>query len=129
MPYLQKMTYLTCDYLVVGGGAAGMAFVDELIHHSKDLTVVMVDRCLLNKKYTYSRYLPFHRRAKPGGHWVDAYEFVRLHQPAAYYGVNSRPLENSQASNRIFKTNISFENFSGWWGSRFGKQGPDPCLL
>ena len=23
-----------------------MAFVDELIHHSKDLTVVMVDRCL-----------------------------------------------------------------------------------
>ena len=40
------MTSLTCDYLVVGGGAAGMAFVDELIHHSKDLTVVMVDRCL-----------------------------------------------------------------------------------
>ena len=39
------MTSLTCDYLVVGGGAAGMAFVDELIHHSKDLTVVMVDRC------------------------------------------------------------------------------------
>ena len=39
------MTSLTCDYLVVGGGAAGMAFVDELINHSKDLTVVMVDRC------------------------------------------------------------------------------------
>ena len=39
------MTSLTCDYLVVGGGASGMAFVDELIHHSKDLTVVMVDRC------------------------------------------------------------------------------------
>ena len=39
------MTSLTCDYLVVGGGATGMAFVDELIHHSKDLTVVMVDRC------------------------------------------------------------------------------------
>ena len=43
------MTSLTCDYLVVGGGAAGMAFVDELIHHSKDHTVVMVDRCLLSK--------------------------------------------------------------------------------
>ena len=40
------VTSLTCDYLVVGGGATGMAFVDELIHHSKDLTVVMVDRCL-----------------------------------------------------------------------------------
>ena len=39
------MTPLTCDYLVVGGGATGMAFVDELIHHSRDLTVVMVDRC------------------------------------------------------------------------------------
>ena len=46
LPYLQKMTSLTCDYLVVGGGAAGMAFVDELIHQSKDITVVMVDRCL-----------------------------------------------------------------------------------
>ena len=33
------------------------------------------------------------RRAKPGGHWVDAYEFVRLHQPAAFYGVTSRRLE------------------------------------
>ena len=39
-----QMTSLTCDYLVVGGGASGMAFVDELIHHSKHLTVVMVDR-------------------------------------------------------------------------------------
>jgi hypothetical protein len=28
----------------------------------------------------------------PGGHWNDAYSFVRLHQPSAYYGVNSRKL-------------------------------------
>ena len=70
------MATLACDYLVVGGGASGLAFVDELIHRSKDLTVVLVDR-----------------RAKPGGHWVDAYEFVRLHQPAAMYGVSSRRLE------------------------------------
>jgi len=70
------MATLACDYLVVGGGASGLAFVDELIHRSKDLTVVLVDR-----------------RAKPGGHWVDAYEFVRLHQPAAFYGVSSRRLE------------------------------------
>jgi hypothetical protein len=27
-----------------------------------------------------------------GGHWVDAYPFVRLHIPSAYYGVNSLPL-------------------------------------
>jgi hypothetical protein len=32
------------------------------------------------------------RRARPGGHWLDAYPFVRLHAPAATYGVNSQPL-------------------------------------
>jgi hypothetical protein len=32
------------------------------------------------------------RRHKPGGHWNDAYPFVRLHGPSANYGVNSRPL-------------------------------------
>ena len=26
------------------------------------------------------------------GHWNDAYQFVSLHQPAAYYGVNSKEL-------------------------------------
>ena len=31
-------------------------------------------------------------RDKPGGHWNDAYSFVRLHQPAITYGLNSRPL-------------------------------------
>ena len=28
----------------------------------------------------------------PGGHWNDAYSFVNLHQPSAFYGVNSLPL-------------------------------------
>ena len=32
------------------------------------------------------------RRHRPGGHWNDAYPFVRLHQPSAFYGVNSRVL-------------------------------------
>ena len=32
------------------------------------------------------------RRHSPGGHWNDAYPFVRLHQPSATYGVNSRAL-------------------------------------
>jgi cation diffusion facilitator CzcD-associated flavoprotein CzcO len=32
------------------------------------------------------------RRHRPGGHWNDAYPFVRLHQPSAFYGVNSRIL-------------------------------------
>ena len=35
---------------MIGAGASAMAFVDELIHNSKELTVVMMDK-----------------RAKPGG--------------------------------------------------------------
>jgi hypothetical protein len=67
---------LEADYLVVGCGAAGMAFTDSLIADS-DADVIMVDR-----------------RHAPGGHWNEAYAFVRLHQPSAYYGVNSLPLGN-----------------------------------
>ena len=66
---------LEADYLVIGGGALSFAFVDELIHKSKDITAIVVEK-----------------RAKPGGHWNDAYDFVRLHQPAAWYGVNSANL-------------------------------------
>jgi len=62
------------DYLVVGAGAAGMAFTDEILTHT-DATVALVDR-----------------RHAPGGHWVDAYPYVRLHQPSAFYGVSSAPL-------------------------------------
>ena len=32
------------------------------------------------------------RRHRPGGHWNDAYPFVRLHQPSAFYGVSSMNL-------------------------------------
>ena len=68
-------TPIETDYLVIGAGAVGMAFVDSLLTSSPDASVVMVDR-----------------RHRPGGHWNDAYPFVRLHQPASYYGVNSREL-------------------------------------
>lgn len=51
-----------------------MAFVDAVFHES-DSTFTIVDR-----------------RHAPGGHWNDAYPFVMLHQPAATYGVASRPL-------------------------------------
>ena len=68
------MTTIETDYLVVGAGAAGMAFTDELTTHS-DAEVVMVDR-----------------RDGPGGHWNDAYPFVRLHQASANYGVNGASL-------------------------------------
>ena len=62
---------LDADYLVIGCGAAGMAFADTLVAHS-DAQIVMVDR-----------------RHAPGGHWNEAYPFVRLHQPSAFYGVSS----------------------------------------
>lgn len=67
---------LETDYLVIGSGAGGMAFTDALIDASR-ARVVMVDR-----------------RHAPGGHWLDAYPFVRLHMPSAIYGVNSLPLGN-----------------------------------
>ena len=65
---------LEVDYLVVGAGASGMAITDELLTHT-DGTIAIVDR-----------------RAAPGGHWHDAYPFVRLHQPSTFYGVSSLPL-------------------------------------
>jgi NAD(P)-binding Rossmann-like domain len=71
------MRTIEADYLVVGGGAMGMAFTDTLITDS-EASVVIVDRA-----------------HQPGGHWTTAYPFVRLHQPSAYYGVNSRPLGNN----------------------------------
>jgi len=70
-------TTIDTDYLIVGAGVAGLAFADALITES-DADVVIVDR-----------------RDRPGGHWNDAYPFVRLHQPSAYYGVNSLPLGDS----------------------------------
>jgi hypothetical protein len=67
-------TKIEVDYLVIGAGAMGMAFTDTLVTET-NATVAVVDR--------------YHQ---PGGHWTMAYPFVRLHQPSAFYGVNSRPL-------------------------------------
>ncbi len=65
---------LDADYLVVGAGASGLAFTDSLIDHS-DAQVIVVDR-----------------RHGAGGHWLDAYPFVRLHQASVFYGVSSTEL-------------------------------------
>ena len=62
------------DYLVVGAGATGMAFTDAVTDHA-DVRVAMVDR-----------------RPGVGGHWLDAYPFVQLHQSSSFYGVASTPL-------------------------------------
>ncbi len=64
------------DYLVVGAGAMGMAFADTIIKEQPNSNITLVDQ-----------------RSAPGGHWLDAYPYVRLHQPASFYGVNSERLE------------------------------------
>lgn len=63
------------DYVVVGAGLMGLAFADSLLDSDPEATIAIVDR-----------------RAHPGGHWNEAYPFVRLHAPSAIYGVNSTPL-------------------------------------
>jgi hypothetical protein len=65
---------LDVDYLVVGAGATGMAFTDALVDHA-DVRVALVDR-----------------RHSVGGHWLEAYPFVRLHQSSTFYGVASTVL-------------------------------------
>lgn len=69
---------LETDYLVIGTGAVGMAFVDTILTET-DAHVVMLDD-----------------RAVPGGHWNESYPFVRLHQSGSTYGVTSKPLGQSR---------------------------------
>jgi hypothetical protein len=71
-------TIYETDYLIIGAGAMGMAFADTILTES-DKTVLIVD---------------MHHR--PGGHWNDAYAYVTLHQPSAYYGVSSKELSKGR---------------------------------
>jgi hypothetical protein len=72
------METLDVDHLVVGAGAMGMAFADALLDHS-DRRVAIVDR-----------------RHAAGGHWLEAYPFVRLHQASTFYGVASTVLADGR---------------------------------
>ena len=70
------MNHIETDYLIIGAGAVGLAFADTLLAETDThITITIIDR-----------------HGKPGGHWNDAYPFVALHQPSAFYGVNSMPL-------------------------------------
>ena len=70
-----EVNNLLTDYLILGAGAMGLAFLEESIRSSTDMRAIIVDT-----------------RSAPGGHWNDAYDFVRLDQPAITYGLNSRSL-------------------------------------
>ncbi len=71
---MRTLATLEADYVIVGAGAVGLAFADTLLAETA-ATIILVDR-----------------RASPGGHWNDAYPFMRLHGPAMSYGVDSMPL-------------------------------------
>jgi len=72
------LTRMQTDYFIKGCGASAMAFVDVMLRET-NATFTIVDR-----------------RAAPGGHWNDAYPFVRLHQPSVSYGVPSRALGHAR---------------------------------
>ena len=82
------------DYLVVGAGASGLAFADTLVAEA-DVDVTLIDR-----------------RTAPGGHWLDAYSFVRLHTPSAYYGVDSLPLGEDRVD-RVGENTGYYERATG----------------
>lgn len=72
------MTTLNTDYLIIGSGAVGMAFADVILSET-EADIIIVDK-----------------HHKPGGHWNDAYSFVTLHQPSAFYGVSSWELSKGR---------------------------------
>ena len=61
----------------------GMAFTDALIDHAPDVRVALVDR-----------------RHGVGGHWLEAYPFVQLHQSSSFYGVASTLLGGGRVQER-----------------------------
>lgn len=69
------MSAFETDYLIIGAGAMGLAFADALVTSNPSATLYIVDS-----------------KDRPGGHWVHSYPFVKLHQPALTYGVNSLEL-------------------------------------
>ena len=82
-------TQLEADYLIIGSGAVGMAFADTLLTET-EATMIIVDKL-----------------DKPGGHWNFAYPFVRLHQPSAFYGVNSMELSKGRVDQVGFNKGLN----------------------
>ncbi|KAL3777907.1 hypothetical protein ACHAW5_007813 [Stephanodiscus triporus] len=82
------------DYLVVGAGATGMAFCDALLHHfESDPDRYSASTTTKTTTTPGPSVLLIDEHARPGGQWLDSYDFVRLHQPSEMYGVESTRLE------------------------------------
>jgi hypothetical protein len=82
---------LFTDYLVIGSGAASMAFCDTLLTELPNAKIIVVDK-----------------HSSPGGHWNDAYDFVQLHAPSLSYGVPSRQLEGNWLKSIVFDWKLPF---------------------
>jgi len=89
---------LVCDYLVVGAGAAPLAFVDTLLTELPDKKIIIIDK-----------------KPAAGGHWVDAYGYVHLHQPSLVYGLASKQLEGNWLK-------LMFTKFTLPWNHRASKK-------
>merc|ERR1712207_23925 len=75
----EEIVSLECDYLIIGSGAASLAFIDTIIKQmNNNLKIILVDK-----------------KSTPGGHWVDAYDYCCLHQPSIVYGIESKQLEGN----------------------------------
>lgn len=98
------------DYLVIGAGATGLAFADTLLQES-EARICIVDQ-----------------RAQPGGHWNDAYPFVALHQPSAFYGVNSLEL-GTRRKDTVGHNAGLYELASGAEVSGYFQKVMHQCLL
>lgn len=88
---------MKCDYLLIGAGASSLAFLDTLLTENPSAKVVLVDK-----------------KPSPGGHWVDDYDYVKLHQPSIVYGIASRQLEGNWMK-------LLFRNFMLPWNHRASK--------
>jgi len=89
---------LVCDYFIIGSGAAPLAFLDTLLTELPNKKLIVVDK-----------------KARPGGQWVDAYDFVHLHQPSIVYGITSKALEGNWAK-------LLFTKFMLPWQHRASKE-------
>lgn len=85
------------DYVIVGAGAMGMAFADEIFSNS-NCSITIVDK-----------------RASPGGHWQDSYSFIVTEQPAESYGVNSQEFENTSANEEGFGHQASSNEIKAYY--------------
>ena len=72
------------DYLIVGAGLCGMCVADVFLQECPHKSSVM----MIDKNHA------------PGGQWLTAYQYVRLHAQSTSYGVNSTPLEPVNADGK-----------------------------